>query len=170
MSFEDAVTADRREEFESAAARYEEILACGERSLPVLLNLAVLYWQVTDPGLLAAKKFAPDFVATASQRFPKLLAEAEYRFPDSAEARFWRMYIAWADLGEPLDADECRQLLREDSATAVPAMHLFAVSQGAEAETKALELLRRCQSEGTTRARYIASVINGVLKRRSRKQ
>jgi len=169
MTFQDALDADRKGELQLAATGYEAVLAGGEASLEVLLNLAVLYWQATDTGMAAAKKLNPDFLATAGRRFSELLTEAQTRFPMSTEPRFWRRYIAWADLGETFGGDECRELLREDPAALVPAMHLFAISQGKEAEADALELHRRCQDEGTTRARYLASVIQGVLKRAGRR-
>lgn len=169
MTLDDAWAADRKAELKLAAVRYEEVLAGGEASLEVLLNLAVVYWQATDTGVAAAKKLSPDLLATAGRRIPELLEEARRRWPTSTEPRFWRRYIAWADLGEPFGGDECRELLREDPAALVPAMHLFAASQGREAEAEALELLRRCQDDGTTRARYVASVIQGVLKRELRR-
>lgn len=165
MKLREALAADREGELPLAAARYEEALAGGEASLEVLLDLAVLCWQATDAGTAAGKKLSPDFLATAGRRFPELLAEAQRRFPTSAEPRFWKRHIAWADLCEPFGRDECRELLREDRATLVPAMQLFAVSRGKEAEADARELLRRCEHDGTTRARYVASVIQGVLKR-----
>jgi hypothetical protein len=160
-----ALAADRAGEIESAAALYEEVVATGHSSLRVLLNLALLYWQATDPGMAAAKKLTPGFLATAGRRIPELLAEAQRRFPKSTEVRFWRLYIAWADLGEPLDSEECRRLLREDPAALAPAMHLSAAHEGHEAMAEAQELLRRCREDGTTGARYVVSVIEGVLKR-----
>lgn len=169
MKLQDALAADRKGELQLAAALYEDVLAGGEASLEALLNLAILYWQATDTGTVAAKKLSPDFLATAGRRLPELLAEAERRFPTSVEPRFWRRYIAWADLGEPFGSDECRELLREDPAALVPALYLFAASQGKEAQTEALDLLRRCQEDGTTRAHYVASVIQGVLKRAGRR-
>lgn len=165
MTLQRAVAADRRGELQLAAVGYEEVVARGGASLEVLLNLAVLSWQATDTGMAAAKKLSPDFMATAGRRVPELLAEAQRRYPTSTEPRFWSRYIAWADLGEPLGGDECRALLREDPVALVPAMHVFAASEGKEAEAEALELLRRCQEDGTTHARYVASVIQGVLKR-----
>jgi hypothetical protein len=167
MSLVEALSADRAGEIQSAAAQYEEVLAAGDSSLRVLLNLALLYWQATDVGLAAETKLGPEFLATASRRFPQLLEEARRRFPESTEARFWKQYIAWADLGEDLDSDYCRQLLREDPATLIPAMHLFATSQGNEAQAEVHELLGQCRDDGTTRARYIASVLEGVMKRTS---
>lgn len=165
MSLEEAVGADRREDLQSAATGYEEVLADGERSLEVLLNLAVLYWQATDIGLASAKKLRPDFIATAGRRLPELLDEARRRFPENTEAHFWQRYIAWADLGEPFGSEECRKLLQQDPATLVPAMHLFASSQGKEARAEVSQLLRWCEDDGTARARYVASVIHGVMKR-----
>ena len=165
MSLSDARAADRAGEVESAAARYEEVLAAGDHSLEVLLNLALLYWQATDPGLAAAKNIGPDFLAKAGRRTPELLEEATRVYPGSTAARFWKRYIAWADLGEPLDLEECRQLLQEDSTVLVPAMYVFATSKGQDMQTEAHELLRQCLKDGTTGARYVVSVIEGVVKR-----
>lgn len=168
MTSDDAVSADRAGQLRVAASRYEELLASGVAPLETLLNLAVLYWQATDPGTAASQRLPPEFLATAGRRFPELLEEAERRFPMSSEARFWRRYIAWADLGETFGAEECLELLREDPASLVPALHAFAVSQGQEAEAEARELLQRCRAERTTRARYVASVVEGVLRRAAR--
>jgi hypothetical protein len=165
MSFADALAADRAGEIELAAARYEEALAAGDRSLPVLLNLALLYWQATDPGLSAAKRFTTNFLAIAGHRIPELLEEAIKRFPSSTSVRFWQRYIAWADLGEALDKETCRALLREDPTVLVPAMYLFSASQGAEGRAEAAALLHQARSEGTTGARYVVSVLEAAMKR-----
>jgi hypothetical protein len=165
MNFSEALEADQAGELEIAAARYENVLAAGERSLKVLLNLALLYWQATDVGIAAEGRLGPDFIATSGRRVPELLEEAQRRFPESTEARFWKRYIAWADLGDPLEREECWQLLGEDPTTLVPAMYLFAISQGKEAKTEANELLRQCRESRTTGARYVISVIEGVMRR-----
>ena len=34
-------------------------------------------------------------------------------FPNRPEMTFWTKYIAWADLNEPFEVEECRELLRE---------------------------------------------------------
>jgi hypothetical protein len=167
MSLSQALAADQAGDIESAAAEYETIITTGDLSLQVLLNLAVLYWQATDIGLAAAKKLSHGFFQTAARRFPELLEQARQQFPDSTEAQFWEKYIAWADLGEKLDSDDARRMLREDPATLVPAMLLFALSGGKEAQTEAAELLHCCKQDGTTRARYIISVLEGVMKRAS---
>lgn len=164
MSLVDALEADRAGEIELAAAHYEKVLLAGDASLVALVNLALLYWQATDPGLAATKKLRPSFLAIAGRRIPELLDEAQRRFPHSTEVRFWKRYIAWADLGEKLDSAYCRQLLQEDPTTPAPALYLFSTSDGDEAVTEAHELLGACHRSGTTGARYTASVIESTLR------
>jgi hypothetical protein len=139
----------------------------GDRRIAVWANLAVLYWQATDFGLSTAKQLDPAFVTIASQRSHALLAEAAATFPGSTEVRFWGKYIEWASWGgnSPRE-DECRGLLLEDPTTLAPAMHVFAQSEGMRCEPEALQRLEQCREEATTRAGYIASVIEGALGRR----
>jgi hypothetical protein len=170
MSLSNAIAADRAGNLEMAAAAYEASLAAGEKNLAGFLNLAVLYWQATDFGLSTARKLDPQFVGHAGRRFPLVLAEAHRVFPESTEVQFWKKYIPWADLGEEFSLDECRGLFLRDPAALVPAMHLFVQTNGGMYRNEALELLRQCHHEGTTRGRYVASVVEGVLKRASRKQ
>jgi len=168
MNLADALAADGAGNLEVAAAAYEASLAGDERTLTALLNLALLYWQATDFGLSTAKNLDPEFVAKAGERFPVVLAEAHRAFPESTEVQFWKKYIAWADLGEEFSLDECRKLLQRDPTTLVPAMYLFAQTRGDAYQEEALELLRQCQQEPTTKNRYVASVLAGVLKRKGR--
>lgn len=56
MSRTRAIEADGAGELEVAAAEYERTLAEGRRELRVLLDLALLYWQATHPGLAANRK------------------------------------------------------------------------------------------------------------------
>ena len=170
MSLSDAKAADRAGDIEAAAARYEKLLASGDHSLQILLSLALLYWQATDPGLAAAKNIEPDFLTRAGRRAPELFEEATRLYPGSTSARFWKRYIAWADLGEALDVEECKQLLQEDPSVLIPAMYVFAISEGRDMKTEAYELLQQCREDGTTGAQYVASVIEGVMKRAGQHQ
>ena len=133
MSLEDALAADRAGDIEVAAAEYEKVLAGGDSSLRVLLNLTLLYWQGTEFGIVATKHLPTDFVATADRRIPELIEKARRLYPKSTEVRFWEKYIPWAMWAEKLDTDFCRQLLREDPSTLIPAMYLFTQSNGTEA-------------------------------------
>lgn len=166
MSLQDAVTAEREDRLIEAAEAYETLLREERPRLEALLNLAVLYWQVTDYGYWTTKGLPQDFVTRAGQRVPELLARAQELYPDSTEARFWAKYIDWADLGEPFEVEECRALLRDDPRTLAPALFLFSQSEGSECEAEATELLRQSKQSGTTLGRYVESVIEGVLTRR----
>lgn len=164
----DAVRCERDGDLERAAQAYERILADGDARLELLLNLSVLYWQITDPGMSASSGYSRDLVEHAAKRCRALLAMAERIHPGCTEPRFWKKYIDWADLGEPFGVDECRALLREDPAIQVPAMHLFALTRGAEGQAEAHDLLVKNRAVETARARYVVSVIEGVLKRARR--
>lgn len=166
MSLKDAVRADRAGDLASAASAYELLLLEGEAELTVLINLAILYWQATDFGLATAKGLTPAFTAHAAQRFPVLLAQAHKLFPEAAEPMFWTLYIRWADLGEGLSVERCREMLRQDPTALVPIMYLFSQSRGESNRDQAAKLLDTCTRDPTTKNRYIASVIEGVLKRR----
>jgi len=162
MSFAEALEADRCGDMERAAELYEAVISAGDASLQAYLNLALLYWRATDPGLAAAKHFM-DFFHLAAERFPVLLKEAERRYPSSTAVRFWRLYIPWADLGEPLDPELCRRLLRQDPEELVPAMYLFSDSEGKEAREEAAALLRQARAEGTTGAGYVRTFLESCF-------
>lgn len=162
MSLDSARLADRSGDLQVAAREYEACVVEGG-AIDAYVNLAVLYWQTTDFGFSTAAKLTPTFIAQAGRRFPELLTEAHLRFPGSTEVEFWDHYVRWADLGEDFALDTCRHLLERDPATLVPAMFLFA--QTGECKEQAMELAARCRADGTTRARYIVSVVEGVLKR-----
>lgn len=168
MNVSEAVAADRSGHLEEAANLYERAVGAGNASLETLLNLAVLYWQVTDYGISTALGLRKEFIDTAGRRFPEILARAEHEHPASGEVKFWRRYIRWADLGESLTSEDCASFMEREPSVLTPAMHIYAQSGGAEAEASAMELLRRCKDDGTTRARYVYSVIDGVRRRRSR--
>lgn len=162
----DLRSAERSGLIEEAARAYEEAMRGGETTIDALLNLAVLYWQATDPGMAsAAVPLSAGFFERAARRCPDLLAEASDRYPGSAEVRFWTRYIAWAERGEVLGPESCRQWLREEPEVLEPAMHLFALTDGVEGRPEAERLLRRSREAGTFRGRYVASVIEAVLKR-----
>lgn len=163
-----ARSADRAGEIVSAASLYEQALEAGEQSLPVLLDLALLYWQATDPGIAAAMHLDAAFLDLASHRTSELLEQAARMYPEDTAPRFWMRYIAWADLCEPFPTEECRQLLLENPIVLVPVLHLFAQSQGMDLRVEANELLRQAREHGTMGARYVASVIEAVMRQSAR--
>ncbi len=167
MGLAEAREAERQERVEEAASLYEAALGVGPKPLGVLLDLAVLYWQATDFGYLSQRKLPHDFVARAGRRFIEVLSEAAQVYPDSGEVAFWQRYISWVDLGEPFPIEACATLLERDPATLIPVMVLFGTARGEDYAQEAAELLRRCQAEGTTRGRYVTSVLEGIQKRRA---
>jgi len=164
-SLQEARAAEERGELELAATIYEEILAEGNRTLDVFLDLAVMYWQATDFGLIAAKNLSKEFISRAATRAPELLSEATLAFPESTEAEFWLAYIRWADLGDALTVQQCKTLLQRDPGTLVPAMHVFGQTDGQDCIAEAMELRRQCATLKTRRCSYIVSVIEGVSRR-----
>jgi hypothetical protein len=170
MTFAEALEADRAEDIERAAELYEEAHTAGDASLDLLINLAVLYWQATDPGLAAAKHLSRDFLDRAYRRTRELLREAGGCYPTSQAPRFWQRYIAWADLGEELTIEDCYDFLRAEPAYLEPAVHIFGTTEGARAANEAAELLKQAKAAGTVRGGYVASVIEGVLHRTRRRK
>ncbi len=165
MSIKDAIEADRSGDFEAAAELYERIIQSGASSFRVLVDLAILYWQATDPGVAAGHGLSAEFMNRAAIRKERLLDEAIRSFPNCNEAQFWKRYIAWADMGEPLSIKECEGLLRDDRAGIVPAMFIFMASGCDRMIPAARQLLRQSRREGTAKARYVASVIEASARR-----
>jgi hypothetical protein len=165
MTLAEAVAADRDGLMVAAASLYERDLASPSRDIDSFINLAILYWQSAEYGFWTTQKLPRGFVEFAGKRWREVLDDASALFPTRPEVLFWKKYIAWADLGEPFNVDECRSMLQLNPNYLEPAMFLFLTSQGLECKTEALELLRQSREVGTCRNRYVASVIDGMLKR-----
>lgn len=128
-----ALSLDRDDDHtQEAAAAYEELLAVDATNLEALLNLVVLYWQATNSGT----SFPVAFLKHAGARTHELLRLAGERCPNSPAVKFWQKYIAWAELGEPFDVEECRRILRIDPQYTEPAFYLL--SQNADDDVKPL--------------------------------
>ena len=164
MTTATAVELDRQGSFEEAALEHERALMAGDRSLHTLVNLALLYWQATDAGIAASAHLPAEFMAKAATRYPVLLEEAKVRFPASTLARFWAAYIAWTELGDPISAAMCRDLMREDGSELTPALYVFIESRGRQAEPEAMALLRASKAAGTAGARYVASLLEAAVR------
>lgn len=165
MTLDDALAADCDGRVREAAAAYESVLLSAPVDLTALVNLTVLYWQATDFGYSASRHLDVEFVAEAAKRIPELLTMAHERCTGRPEIEFWTKYIRWIDLGEPFDSEDCRQLLNRYPEYLEPAVVLFLRTGGAESEAETMRLLESCSRNPTTRCRYIASVIEGVLTR-----
>ncbi len=168
MTLASARALDREGRIEAAASPYEAALASQPADLEGLIDLAVLYWQSTEYGFWKGSGLHLEFVETAAKRFPELLAQARRLHPDRPEPRFWSQYTAWADLGTPVDRDELQAMLLAHPGYLEPVVFLYPTSEGSQFEGEATELLRACLKTSTTRSRYVASVIESALKRKTR--
>jgi hypothetical protein len=160
MTHAEAIDADRCGKVVEAANLYEGLLENATEDL--LLNLAVLYWQTTDYGFWTALQLPKEFVARAGVRFPEVLSEAQRRNPASPAVQFWQKYIAWIDVGTDFDPNDCRKILQEHPEYREPALYLFSISQGKDYANEARALLAQARESGTTRARYVASVLESA--------
>src|SRR5687768_4812072 len=146
-----AFEAECRDDIVGAVAAYEAAYA--ESSLDSLIDLAVLYWQVTDFGFWTTRGLPKALVSTAGTRLDEVLHDADERFPGAPQVEFWRKYIAWADLGEPLTVDECRRLMQQGPAYLEPAMFIYSASGGRDCEPEAHALRIAAKARPTARNR-----------------
>lgn len=158
MSAADAIRAESAGRIEEAAEFYELSLR-DHVDLDTLINLIVLYWQVTDPGVAAAQRYPPAFHAKAATRLRYWLGYLSASFPHEPKAKFWKKFIEWADLGAPFSQDECRKMLAGDPDYREPAMFLYMTSQGRECANEAIELYLDTENSETTRSRHIRSIV-----------
>lgn len=167
MNITEAIRLEESRQFEAAAKIYEAVLADDPNSVKALVNLTVLYWQATDLGFSAGHALAPDFVKRAGDRLHALLNDANVSAPAPVEMQFWKKYIAWADLAEPLSLAFCRDLLQAHPLYLEPAMFIHLQTEGAECQAEAEQLVRQCATEGSVRNSYIQSILSSVTKRRN---
>ncbi len=156
MTLDAALAADCAGETELAADLYEEALASRAQSVETLLDIAILYWQATDPG---HREFRAGFLERADARCEQILDQARLAFPENTEVEFWQRYIHWADLGEVLTIEDCRKLLQRDPTTLLPAMFIWMQTLGRECVEQVSMLRREYGKCRTARARYVTSVI-----------
>jgi hypothetical protein len=161
--------ADRAGNYQEAADAYEAAIAAGNRAPDVLLDLAGLYWTLTDPGVAAGHHVPAPFMERAGKRLRPILDEAIQRYPDNPEVVFWKKYIGWADFGGGLRRDECLAMVHGPQAIDTPI--IFLVADGIEGlEERAQRLLDLARREGTARDSYVVSVLEGHLNRAGKTQ
>jgi hypothetical protein len=168
MTYDEAVRIDEQGKLAEAAMAYEKYLESNPSDVEAILDLAFVYWQATDGGVAADQHLPMSFLDLAEARWKQLFRQAKEFHPERSDVAFWEKYILWADLGEPLEENECREFLRRQPQYPDPGFALFSWSGGTEAREAAQQLLRRCSTSSTTRCRYIVSVIESTLAQRDR--
>lgn len=146
-----------------AAALYEQCLADKRNvSVDAFLNLAVLYWVVTDYGYNAGLQLPIDFIHTAGERYEPVLEEAARRFSSFPESTFWIKYTRAISLGEDSFVEECLEMVQSPHCSLVPYFYLF-VNIGNEYLMQAQQLLQMCRMLPTTKNIYITSILETGL-------
>jgi hypothetical protein len=160
-SLDEARDLDAADERVAAAKKYEEALRTGDDGLAALLDLAVLYFTLLDPGEAAAHHVGREFLDQAWERANELLREAEERFGRNSEIDFWRRYFAFIVLGEEPFVADCRRIANSDESL-VPFFYLWSESGGDEYRKEAEALYKRVSAGRTARERYVRSMVAGV--------
>ncbi len=144
----------------AAARAYEDALQSGEKSLDVLLDLAVLYFTLLDPGEAAARSLGQDFLDQAWERANELLREAGTRFGTNSEIDFWSRYFEFIVLGAEPFVDDCRRLANADESL-VPFFYLWSEAAD-EYRENAQALYKQVSSGSTARERYVRSIVESA--------
>jgi hypothetical protein len=157
--FENARALDAQDRPIEAAESYERAISESSGGLEAYLNLAAIYFQCADPGYAAHHRLSREFIDTAARRFYEVVAQAQDRFPADGEAGFWRLYYDFVHLGANDFSEEAAAIVRKTGALA-PVFYLFTRPDGERYREQASQLYRRAAEGGTTRDRYIASVLH----------
>jgi hypothetical protein len=144
---------------------YEAIVAQGNAPVEVYINLAVLYWQCTEPGFLVSTNFNLTFFKRAGERYPEVLNEAARKYAQHSEVQFWQLYCDYITLGNPPFEEQCIALTKHPDCPLVPYFYLFSARQGQAYQEEATRLLDCCRASLSLKSCYIISVIAGVQMR-----
>jgi hypothetical protein len=152
---EEALRLDAQDVPVRAIAAYERYLAESPRDLDAYINLAVLYFECSDPGFAAAHEIPHAVLAASTEKAEALLNTAEERFGWRAEIEFWRKYVRFVALGDPPFYERAVELATAGESL-VPYLHL--AGHGPYQE-EARALLNAVASGRSTKDRYIRSVL-----------
>lgn len=161
-AFASAADADRAMCLEEAARLYEAEIVASSRDPETLLRAALFFWRASDFGVSAAYQLPASFVSHAAERRLSLLHEVLERCPDWTAARFWKMYIEYADLGEKLDLESLRQMFERNPDELSPCLGILLASGGRECVVEALKLREASLTSATAVDQYIVAVIDAV--------
>ena len=161
MTCEQAIELDRSGQLLQAWHAYAHCLGTSptEPALEVLMDAAILCWQLTDPGVGAGNGLSARQLGLAEQNYVSWLQKAKELYPASSEPRLWERFTRWLSLGDEFDVDECCALLQRDPSNAVPYLFLYMSRELDRDSPQVRELESQCENSGTSRSRYILSVL-----------
>lgn len=164
MTFELGLELEVNERYLEAAAVYEELLV-RQPTCKTLTELVVLYWYILDQHVSAFLGLNAEKREPISARLWQLLRSTSFDCESSTEFRFWRRYIAWDVLGDEFDPEECRAMLEENPASALPSLYLFQIGRRRDYREAAQRLLDEARSRPTAGNLYVVSVLGPALTR-----
>ena len=156
-----ALNDDTSEHIVAASEGYESLLK-GEATVDTYLNLACLYWRVTDFGFVSHYHLSDAFYLRAGERCYEVLVQAREKFPQCPELIFWQRYFAWADRNESFTDEECLRIAMMPNSSLVPFFRLYSPSNNAF-EKEARLLLVQCLEIPTMKNRYIVPILKKKL-------
>jgi hypothetical protein len=161
--FHKAVGLDIAEQYEHAAELYELVIKEENPPVDAFLNLAVLYWECTDFGIMAGYHLPVDFVKKAHVRHEEVLVEAKERFAEFPEVTFWQRYIIdYRGMRTDFSVDDAIYLTTRPNSTLVPYFYIYLASQrSSEYRPLAMQLFEDAHLSKTTKNRYIISMLEG---------
>ncbi|MDB4912415.1 MAG: hypothetical protein JWM95_59 [Gemmatimonadetes bacterium] len=146
---------DREELPTSAAWAYELAIQQEGVAVETLLDLAVLYFVMNDPGYFTAHQIDKRMVDEAYPRALAVLDIAEFRFGRLPEIMFWRLHMKERVLGEILPNEVYERLASQGVAPAIVA--LYVATRRSEHSMEASRVFDAQKSVKTARSRYLLS-------------
>lgn len=145
------------------AAMYESLVKA-RGSVHDYINLAVLYWESTDPGIAASSHLSPEFMHLASQTWRPLLELAQAHHPDRVEPELWIRYIDHLERDIPLDASEVKHISTREPDCEFAMFLRFVLSDGAECDAECRRLLVEYRPVDEPSKKYVVSVLDSLLR------
>lgn len=165
MSTRSAIRAEREGRVGDAILLYRAAIEEDPSDVRATVNLACLLWCLEDLGNPDIRRVPQDILATCDRPPIELLAGVVERRPDSTRAAFWLHYLRSMASGPDVDPEQCRRWLAVPNSALDPAMGLISATSGAEGHREGLMLMSVCLHEGTALARYVVSIVSGVMRR-----
>jgi hypothetical protein len=161
---EEAEALDAEDRPLEAAAAYRAAIANSQADLSTYVNLAVLYFEISDEGYSAHHRLPDELFKTAIGRAHEVLDQAEARFGPEPELEFWRRYIARIRQGGEEFFEEAERMVGTGK-TLVPYFYVIAGPRRQAFVEGARTLLDSVRGGRTQRERYVRAVLQSQMRR-----
>jgi len=156
MTYQDvAASLDADGVLVDAAWAYELAVQRPEASQEEFLNLAAVYFTLTDPGYFLAHGIDRRVIDIAYGRAQEILFLADKRFGTSSETSAWQFLLRERVLGEHIPNEIMERLAQAGSPTA--RLALYVSSERTSFVYEARAVIDAARSQSTARKRYLFS-------------